>query len=43
MLAAEVVILGAAQERLSVPLVVARGGLREGAAIRVVLADRRAA
>ena len=42
MLAAGAVILGIVQERLAVPLVVARGGLREGAALEL-LAEQRAA
>ena len=41
-LGAGAVILAAVQRRLSVPLVVARGGLREGAALQL-LAEQRAA
>jgi hypothetical protein len=42
MLAAGAVILGVVQRRLGLPLVVARGGLREGAALQL-LAELRAA
>jgi hypothetical protein len=42
MLGAGAVILAAVQRRLGVPLVAARGGLREGAALQL-LAEARAA